>query len=115
MVYPCLVHDRGGMLRLPDGAKKQMFLNLGIYGIPRDIRANPSQPFLMVRAVRRLESWIRSVGGFQHTYCDSFQREDEFKTMFDHTLWAKMRSKYSAERTFPSVYDKTRPEMDVWS
>ena len=30
---------------------------------------------------------MRSVGGFQHTYCDSFQTEEEFEAMFNHDLW----------------------------
>jgi len=115
MVYPCLVRDHGGMIHLPDAAKEQMFLNLGIYGIPRNLRENSAYPFRMATAVRQLESWIRSVGGFQHTYCDSFQHEEEFNSMFDHSLWTKMRSKYSADKAFPNVYDKTRPEMDIWA
>ena len=25
------------------------------------------------------------------------------------------RKKYSADTAFPTIYDKTRPEMDVWA
>ncbi len=39
----------------------------------------PDSFFPMVKSVRRLEGWLRSVRGFQHTYCDSFQSEEEFE------------------------------------
>ena len=35
--------------------------------------------------------------------------------MFDHTLYDKLREKYGAEGVFPRIYDKTRPEVDVWA
>ena len=55
------------------------------------------------------------VNGFQHTYCDSFQTQEEFEKMFDHEgLYNECRAMYSAEGVFPRVYDKTRPEMDVF-
>ena len=34
--------------------------------------------------------------------------------MFDHGLYTEMRKKYRAEGKFPSVYDKTRPEVNVF-
>merc|ERR1712216_159351 len=68
----------------------------------------------MLTKVRELEAWLREVGGFQHTYCDSFQTEEEFEEMFDHSLYNEMRIKYGAEDVFPRVYGKTRPEVDVW-
>jgi delta24-sterol reductase len=119
MCYPCLVRDRPGMLRLPgmdpvsrDG-KAHMYLNLGIYGIPKEQRDFPYDLFPMVTRVRELEAWIREHKGFQHTYCDSFQSEAEFEEMFDHRLYDHMRKQYGAERAFQRVWQKTRPEMDV--
>lgn len=87
---------------------------------------------------------MRSVHGFQHTYCDSFQSKEEFEAMFDTAANAAMRAKYKvrdgprarithrapplgsfphmhypfatrqAEGAFVGVYDKTRPEVDVF-
>jgi hypothetical protein len=34
--------------------------------------------------------------------------------MFDHSLWARMRLEYGAHERFPTVYAKTRPEVDVF-
>ena len=94
------------------GGKHSWNLNLGIYGIPRELVQRPDELFPMVTRVRKLEAWLRSVGGFQHTYCDSFQTEEEFEAMFDHTLYDEMRGKYGASKVFPRVWEKTRPEMD---
>jgi hypothetical protein len=49
---------------------------------------------------------------FLHTYCDVFSTEEELDEMFDHTLWRRMRSKYGAEGTFPTIYEKVKPEVD---
>ena len=70
--------------------------------------------FPMIHRVRELEAWLRDVRGFQHTYCDSMQTEEEFEKMFDHGLYRTMREKYGADKVFPTVYAKTRPEMDIF-
>merc|ERR1712091_402795 len=114
MCYPCLVRDGAGMLKTPDTdparreGEAHMYLNLGIYGIPKEQRDHPYDLFPMVTRVRQLESWIRDHKGFQHTYCDSFQSEAEFEEMFDHTLYNRMRKQYGGDRAFQRVWQKTR-------
>jgi Delta24-sterol reductase len=111
LCYPCKLRDvPGRMVRSHTGADTA-FINLGIYGVPKPLRSG--RPFKTVHAVRELEAWIRSVGGFQHSYCDSFQTEEEFGQMFDTALNAKLRKQYGADRAFVGVYEKTRPEVDV--
>lgn len=39
---------------------------------------------------------------------------EEFEEMFDLTLYEKVRKKYSAEGAFPHLYDKVKPEIDVF-
>ena len=40
-------------------------------------------------------------------YADSYLTRDEFRTMFDHSLYDKMRDKLSdSKKAFPEVYDK---------
>ena len=41
-------------------------------------------------------------------------RPSFFTQMFDHGLYDRMRRTYQADGTFPRIYEKTRPEMDVW-
>ena len=120
LCYPCKVYDNGGFIRLRgennekrvyDGTSTfKMFLNFGVYGVPRAVREG--KKFKTLHAVREFEGLIREKGGFQHTYCDSFMTEEEFKEMFDHELWEQMRKKYNCEGAFPTVYEKTRPEAD---
>ena len=109
LCYPCKVFPHGGMIRAP-GSEPHLFLNLGIYGIPGNIHQYKRYP--MMTKVRKLEAKIRSVGGFQHTYCDTLQTREEFEEMYDHTLLRKMRKEIGSEN-FPTVYDKVKPEMDI--
>ena len=114
LCYPCLMRDvEGRMVRTSTGGDVPCF-NLGIYGVPEGLRQGRGA-FKTVHAVRELEAWIRKVGGFQHTYCDSFQSKAEFEQMFDLRPNAAVRAAYGAEGAFVGVYEKTRPEMDVWA
>ena len=113
LCYPCRMRDvEGRMVRSGTGSDVPCF-NLGIYGVPQALRQGKA--FKTVHAVRELEAWIRGVHGFQHTYCDSFQTKEEFEDMFDLKPNAALRKKYGAEGAFVGVYEKTRPEMDVWA
>lgn len=119
LAYPCRVFDRGGMVRLPANrgrphsgkTETETFLDLGIYGFPRAVKEGQER-FPTVTKVRALERKARSLGGFLHTYCDVFSTEEEFEEMFDHSLWREMRRKYGAEGTFPTIYEKVKPEID---
>ena len=92
-----------------------MYLNLGVYGIPRELKAGGSGWFPTIHAIRGLERLIRSVNGFQHTYCDTFQTREEFEDMFDHKLLETWRVKLGSDKLFPCVYDKIRPEIDSYA
>jgi delta24-sterol reductase len=117
--YPCQVIDRGGLVRLPANRGKPysgrtetgIFLDIGVYGFPQRVREGDER-FPAVTKVRQLEQKARSLGGFLHTYCDVFSTEEEFLEMFDHTLWGQMRAQYNANGTFPTIYEKVKPEMD---
>ena len=119
LAYPCKVIDKGGMVRLPHNrgmpysgrAETAAFLDIGVYGFPRRVKDGDEQ-YPAVTKVRALEHKARSLGGFLHTYCDVFSTEEEFMEMFDHALWRRMREEYQAEGTFPTVYQKVKPEMD---
>ena len=119
LAYPCKVIDRGGLVRLPQNRAKPYsgrtetgtFLDIGIYGVPRRIK-NGDDHFPTVTKVRQLEHKVRSLGGFLHTYCDVCSDEREFQEMFDHGLWHQMRARYNADGTFPTIYEKVKPEVD---
>jgi len=39
-------------------------------------------------------------------YADTYMTREEFRAMFDHSLYDQMRAKYQAEEAFPEIYDK---------
>ena len=112
LCYPCKVRDvPGRMVRTATG-KDEPYFNLGIYGVPSALLAGHAA-FKTLHAVRKLEEWVRTSRGFQHTYCDSLQSISEFEQMFDLKAHTAMRKQYGAEGAFVGVFKKTRPEMPV--
>lgn len=43
---------------------------------------------------------------FQMLYADSYLTRQEFRDMFDHSLYDKIRAKYDCGDAFPEIYDK---------
>jgi len=120
LVYPCRIYDHGehvGQLRPPrpdqmvPGTNYGMFNDLGVYGVPRAVRER--KRWDAVTAMRKMEDYTRSVGGYHFMYADTFLTRAEFAEMFDLTAYEKVRSKYHAEGAFPHVYEKTAPEIDI--
>ena len=68
------------MLRTPSN-RDEMFVDVGMYGVPGQERFDP------VKSLRRLEEFVRNIGGFQMMYAESSLTRDEFRAMFDHTLY----------------------------
>ncbi|OQR85741.1 24-dehydrocholesterol reductase [Achlya hypogyna] len=87
-----------GMLQTK--ASDELFVDIGAYGVPQVLDFHP------IETTRRIEAFVRSVGGFQMLYADSYMTETEFESMFDHKLYHQMRSKYNSADAFPSVYGK---------
>lgn len=44
-------------------------------------------------AIRAMEAYTRDVGGYQCLYADTLQTREEFRRMFHHELYDKMRVK----------------------
>lgn len=65
--------------------------------------------------MRSMEEFIRNAGGYSFLYADIFMTRQEFEQMFDLTLYEKCRQRYHADGAFPHLYDKVKPEVDVFS
>lgn len=39
-------------------------------------------------------------------YADTYTSREEFRRMFDHSLYDKMRKELDCEAAFPEIYDK---------
>ncbi|ODN03240.1 Delta(24)-sterol reductase [Orchesella cincta] len=121
LVYPCRVYDHGdhmGQLRKPrpdqmvPGANYGMFNDLGVYGVPGPVKRK--EKYDAVKKMRAMEKFTRDVGGYPFLYADIFMTRQEFEEMFDLNLYEKVRRKYHAEGAFPHLFDKVRPEIDVF-
>ncbi len=87
--------------------------------------------------MRAMESFTQDVGGYPFLYADIFMSREEFEKMFDLTgmlevepdqiftnfclifcfltAYEKVREKYHANGAFPHLYDKVKPEIDVFA
>lgn len=121
LVYPCRVYARGehtGQIPNPKNeylvpdTNYAMYNDLGIYGVPSKVKCR--EPYDSVSAMRKMEKFTTEVGGVSFLYADIFMTREEFEVMFDLTLYEKVRKKYKAEGAFPHLYDKVKPEIDVF-
>jgi len=106
-ICPVRLFDHGaheGFLRNPaSGAASQIFVDVGIYGIPPSVKEGR---YDQVRTSRRLEKFVRERGGYQMLYADICMTREEFEQMFEHRLYREMRRKHAAESALPEVYEK---------
>lgn len=82
-------------------AYDEMFVDIGCYGTPK------SKNFHAKDSLRRVEEFVREKNGFQALYADTYMTRDEFRVMFDHEEYDKLRKKLPlCEKAFPEIYDK---------
>ena len=48
---------------------------------------------------------------FQMLYADTYMTLEEFREMFDHSLYDKMRKQLDCEKAFPEVYGKVNRKV----
>ena len=48
---------------------------------------------------------------FQMLYADTYLTLEEFRDMFDHSLYDKMRREFDCEKAFPEVYGKVNRKV----
>ena len=46
-------------------------------------------------------------------YADSYMTKEEYRQMFDHTLYDKVRQKLDCKQAFPEVYDKVNRKARI--
>ncbi|GBP95150.1 Delta(24)-sterol reductase [Eumeta japonica] len=65
------------------------------------------KPGRMVPSMRRVEDYVIKNKGFQMLHADTYMSQDEFRIMFDHTLYDKVRKSLPyCDEAFPEVYGK---------
>jgi hypothetical protein len=86
----------------PTSTGEEMFVDVGIYGVPG------AKKFKAVESTRAVEDFVRSVQGFQMLYADMYHTREEFRQMFHHETYDRVRQALHADKAFPEVYDKVR-------
>ncbi|CAK4616770.1 hypothetical protein LEN26_007351 [Aphanomyces euteiches] len=97
-ICPFKLPSEPGMLKSSESDK--MFVDIGAYGVPQVSNFHP------IHTTRRVEKFVREHNGFQMLYADSYLTEEEFESMFDHSLYNEMRKKYGCDGAFPRVFGK---------
>ena len=72
-----------GMLRSASN-REELFVDVGVYGVPKNDR------FDAEKTTRKVEEFVRNVDGFQMMYADSYMTREEFRSMFDHSLYDRL-------------------------
>eukprot|EP00658_Telonema_sp_P-2_P005351 TRINITY_DN12001_c0_g2_i4.p1 TRINITY_DN12001_c0_g2~~TRINITY_DN12001_c0_g2_i4.p1 ORF type:complete len:263 (+),score=38.53 TRINITY_DN12001_c0_g2_i4:161-949(+) len=102
-VCPFKLHRVKGFVHpqpLEDG--EELYVDLGAYGVPDAARLGK---FDAIRAGRAVEEYVRQNRGFQMLYADTYMNRQEFREMFDHSLYDELRTT-ELQAAFPDVFYK---------
>ncbi|XP_072945886.1 delta(24)-sterol reductase-like [Epargyreus clarus] len=98
---PFKVFNNPGQLKISSSGDWQMFVDIGVYGVPK------AKGFETVSSTRRIEDFVVQKRGFQMLYADTYTTREEFRQMFDHTLYDKLRDTLPyCKDAFPEIYGK---------
>lgn len=101
MVHPPVIQDDTER----SAADHVMYVDIGIYGVPKVDNFRPRL------TTRKIEDLVTDCHGYQMLYADTYRSRDEFRQMFDHTLYDRMRKELNCENAFPVVYDKVNKNV----
>lgn len=98
---PFKLPNQPGQLQLKSGKESEMFVDIGVYGVPK------AKGYETVSSTRRVEEFVISRGGFQMLYADTYTTREEFRQMFSHSLYDRVRETLpGCLDAFPEIYDK---------
>ncbi|XP_022169098.1 delta(24)-sterol reductase-like isoform X1 [Myzus persicae] len=97
-VCPAVLRPGKGLMHSP-ATVDNMYIDIGLYGEPKVIEYNST-------IVRDIEIFVLKLKGFKMMYVGTYLNIHEFKTMFDHRLYDRVRHHLGCESNFPEVYDK---------
>ena len=88
-------------LREKDGTVDEMYVDIGAYGTP--LKANFDNNY----ALPLLEKFVMDHHGYQALYAKTTLSREDFRTMFDHSDYDKLRERLPfCTQAFDEVYDK---------
>jgi delta24-sterol reductase len=83
-----------------------MFCDIALVQTPGPVRRG--EPYDPVGALRALERFLIEHRGYQALYATTCLSREEYRTMFDCTLYDRVRRAYGAEGVFMDAYAKVR-------
>lgn len=93
---------------LSNGEKDSLFVDIGAYGSPKIKGFNGDQ------ALRDLEKFVIDNKGYQALYARSLMDREQFRQMFDHSAYDRLRDTLPFCKTaFDEVYDKVSHKARV--
>ena len=95
-----------------DFPKGELYFDLGAYGVPKAVRRQ--LPFDGPAAGRRMGQFAIENRGFQLLYADVFISREEFGQMFNLELYEKVRQDLGADKAFPHIWDKIKPQTKIY-
>ncbi len=87
-------------------ADYEMFVDVGAWYAPGAVLRG--EPYDSGRAVRRMQDFAIAHRGYQCLYAVTELTRDEYRQMFDCSLYDRVRQKYKAEGVFMDTYDKVK-------
>lgn len=85
----------------PEGERDPMYVDIGAYGTPK------KPGFDGRKALPALETFVIENQGYQALYAKTLLSEDDFKKMFDHTAYDRLRDSLPfCRQAFGEIYDK---------
>lgn len=96
---PFILPANVGMVH-PKGNDEKLYIDIGMYGVPKVNNFHPE------KSTRKVEKYVTDVSGFQMLYADTYMTREEFRRMFDHSLYDRLRNEMRCAKAFPEVYDK---------
>uniref|UniRef100_A0A0B7AT95 Delta(24)-sterol reductase n=1 Tax=Arion vulgaris TaxID=1028688 RepID=A0A0B7AT95_9EUPU len=105
-ICPFKLFSQPGLVH-PKGNEDEMYVDIGAYGTPK------YEGFSAIPSTRKLEDFVVRVHGFQMLYADSYLSRDQFRDMFDHVLYDKMRKQLDCGKAFPEIYDKVNRKARI--
>ncbi|MFD0385626.1 hypothetical protein ACFQ2B_34830 [Streptomyces stramineus] len=102
-------HGPPGLVGPEPGAaagERQLFMDVAVvYDVPGPVRRG--EPWDPKAATRRFEAWVAEHHGYEAPYVLSGLTREEYRAMYDCSLYDRVRRAYGAEGVFVDAYDKT--------
>lgn len=104
---PFRLPNNPGMVHPADGLDVDMYVDIGVYGTVKVKRSK----FHAERTTRQMEDVVVAANGFQMLYADCFRTHNEFRLMFDHRLYDRVRNELKCKDAFCEVYGKINKKV----